>query len=124
MKVMVATAALTLLILMGWDRPYQEQFAAFNVAYDQWLVKLRTPQMPDVATIPVPTPQPDPIPVDTAPVPPPPPLPPSIAGGKDNSWMWNKGGALDNPRQDGVDRAGVHTFEPMLQNNPPPAPSR
>ena len=121
MKVMVATAALTLLILMGWDRPYQEQFAAFSAAYGQTLQRIsaQQPQTGDVATIPLPTPQPDPIPVDTGPVPAV-PQPHPIAGGKDNSWMWTKGGTLDNPRQDGVDRAGVHTFEPMLQNTPPP----
>jgi hypothetical protein len=123
MKVMVATAVLTLLIMVGWDRPYQEQFAAFSTAYNQWMAKLANQPTPNVAPLAVPTPPPAPIPADTVsvpPAPPAPPAPPSIAGGKDSSWMWNKGRVLDNPRQDGIDQAGVHTFEPMLKNNPPP----
>ncbi|HEY3900597.1 MAG TPA: hypothetical protein VGM54_18460 [Chthoniobacter sp.] len=98
---------------MGWDRPYQEQFAAFSAAYGQWLQQQRAPQMEELATVPLPTQESAPAPVDTAPVP---QIPPSTSGENNSSWMWGKG-ALDSPRQTGVDRAGVHTSEPMLQNN-------
>jgi hypothetical protein len=111
MKVMVATAMLTLLIAVGWDRPYDQQFAAFRAVYDQLLMKLK-PQ-PEAITIPMPTPAPEATAVDTTPTPPFDPPPTSSA--KNNSWMWNKG-VLDNPRQSGVDRSGVHTSEPLLQS--------
>ena len=71
--------------------------------------------MENLATVPMPTPEPEPVPtpVDIPPV----PAAPSSSGRKDSSWMWGKG-SLDNPRQNGVDRGGVHTSEPMLLNNP------
>jgi hypothetical protein len=115
MKVMVATAFLTLLIAVGWNRSYDEQFAAINTAYGDLLTKLQ-PQPPpaSVEPIPVPTPAPEQSTVYTqlSPV-----APPPASSGRNSSWMWNKS-LLDNPRQSGVDRDGVHTFEPLMRNNP------
>jgi hypothetical protein len=109
MKVMVATAMLALLIAAGWNRSYGQQLGTFTTVYNQLLMKLR----PQPETIPQPTPEPEATAVVTPPIS---PVAPTTPSGGHGSWMWSKS-VLDNPRQSGVDRSGVHSNERMLQNH-------
>jgi hypothetical protein len=89
---------------LGWDQSYQNQYIAARRSVAA-LSGEHFPQ-PPAATYVAP---PEPVAV---------PQPAPVA---DKSWMWKKS-TLDSTKQSGVDRSGVHTFEPMVHENAPKGP--
>ena len=101
MKEAVAILFAIVLIALGWDQSYQNQYVAVRRSFAT-ISGMRLPQLPNTASFAPGTPEPQ-----AAPAP---------APGGDKSWMWQRS-TLDSNKQAGVDRDGVHTFEPMMKNN-------
>jgi hypothetical protein len=94
MKESVALLFSIVLIALGWDQSYQQQY----VAITQSVTALKAGHLPVVLA-----PPPTPAPIAAVATPPP----------NDHSWMWQRS-SLDSNKQSGVDRSGVHTIEPMV----------
>jgi hypothetical protein len=94
MRELVALLFAVVLISVGWYRPYREHFSfATNALAKTGLIA------PGKWATSAPTPAVQPAPETST----------------SKTWMWEKS-TLDSKKQSGVDRAGVHTSEPMLRN--------
>ena len=134
MKEPVAILLFVVVIFLGWEQPFEARYQTLK-ALDrniQALASLRLPvpanngSSADGLAIPdlnIPLPANNGSSADGLALPdlnaPPENVPPGpdSSGDKDDnppSWMWRKG-KLDS-RQQGVDRTGIHTYEPLLRN--------
>jgi len=94
MKELAAILLGVVLVAAGWNQPYRDHYLFLAGTLAKAGISLPTKSVANVNSGQV---------VST-----------TQAPQTDNSWMWRKG-SLDSAKQSGVDRSGVHTFEPMLK---------